>query len=241
MLAPGFTTKAEFKLGPSVYDGLPLTGGGTIQLAGSRILPSRANLSVAGNQVDLQGSFGARGDRLRFHIDAPALERLGFGLAGMLAADGDLTGSFDHPNVVLNYKADSVVLSSNRIGHAEGHAEAARRRERRARLHDGRAQRERRRRRSRHAHRAPDRHARQSLARSSRHRQAAGSAASIWTLAANGKLTEARDGTRWDGTVTRLQNPRHARVESRVAACREAPGRAASRSARRGSRSKARC
>ncbi|MBW9139982.1 hypothetical protein JNB70_25060, partial [Rhizobium pusense] len=26
------------------------------------------------------------------------------------------------------------------------------------------------------------------------------------TLAANGKLTEARDGTRWDGTVTRLQN-----------------------------------
>ncbi|MBW8837371.1 MAG: translocation and assembly module protein TamB, partial [Burkholderia sp.] len=97
VLAPGFTTKAEFKLGPSVYDGLPLTGGGTIQLAGSRILPSRANLSVAGNQVDLQGSFGARGDRLRFHIDAPALERLGFGLAGMIAADGDLTGSFDHP------------------------------------------------------------------------------------------------------------------------------------------------
>jgi translocation and assembly module TamB len=205
VLAPGFTTKAEFKLGPSVYDGLPLTGGGTIQLAGSRILPSRANLSVAGNQVDLQGSFGARGDRLRFHIDAPALERLGFGLAGMIAADGDLTGSFDHPNVVLNYKADSVVLSSNRIGHAEGHAE----------VRDG-------------ANGAlvfttdarnvsaggvdlATLTARLTGTRANHSLEAAATGKLQdrpldLTLAANGKLTEARDGTRWDGTVTRLQN-----------------------------------
>ncbi|MFM0756676.1 translocation/assembly module TamB domain-containing protein [Paraburkholderia strydomiana] len=205
MLAPVFTTKAEFKLGPSVYDGLPLTGGGTVQLAGSRILPSRANLSVAGNQVDLQGSFGARGDRLRFHIDAPALERLGFGLAGLVAADGDLTGSFEHPNVVLNYKADSVVLSSNRIGHAEGHAE----------LRDG-------------ANGAlvfttdarnvsaggvdlATLTARLTGTRASHSLEAAATGKLQdrpldLTLAANGKLTEARAGTRWDGTVTRLQN-----------------------------------
>ncbi|MGY6162237.1 translocation/assembly module TamB domain-containing protein [Paraburkholderia strydomiana] len=205
MLAPVFTTKAEFKLGPSVYDGLPLTGGGTVQLAGSRILPSRANLSVAGNRVDLQGSFGARGDRLRFHIDAPALERLGFGLAGLVAADGDLTGSFEHPNVVLNYKADSVVLSSNRIGHAEGHAE----------LRDG-------------ANGAlvfttdarnvsaggvdlATLTARLTGTRASHSLEAAATGKLQdrpldMTLAANGKLTEARDGTRWDGTVTRLQN-----------------------------------
>ncbi|MEC5407210.1 translocation/assembly module TamB domain-containing protein [Paraburkholderia sp. MPAMCS5] len=205
MLAPVLTTKAEFKLGPSVYDGLPLTGGGTVQLAGSRILPSRATLSVAGNQVDLQGSFGAPGDRLRFRVDAPALDRLGFGLAGLVAADGDLTGSFAHPNVVLNYKADSVVASSNRIGHAEGHAE----------LRDG---------------------ANGALVftTDARNVSAGGvdlttvtarltgtranhslEAAAIGklqdrpldlTLAANGKLTEARDGSRWDGTVTRLQN-----------------------------------
>ncbi|MFM0170186.1 translocation/assembly module TamB domain-containing protein [Paraburkholderia sediminicola] len=205
MLGPVFTTKAEFKLGPSVYDGLPLTGGGTIQLAGSRILPSRANLSVAGNQVDLQGSFGARGDRLKFRVDAPELERLGFGLAGLIAADGDVTGSFAHPNVVLNYKADSVVFSSNRIGHAEGHAE----------LRDG-------------ANGAlvftTDARdlsaggvdlntltARLSGTRASHTLEAAATGKLQdrpleLTLAANGKLTEARDGTRWDGTVTRLQN-----------------------------------
>ncbi|HYS64283.1 MAG TPA: translocation/assembly module TamB domain-containing protein [Paraburkholderia sp.] len=205
MLGPVFTTKAEFKLGPSVYDGLPLTGGGAIQLVGSRILPSRANLSVAGNRVDLQGSFGARGDRLRFRVDAPQLERLGFGLAGLVAADGDVTGSFAHPNVVLNYKADSVVFSSNRIGHAEGHAE----------LRDG-------------ANGAlvfttdarnvsaggvdlTTLTARLSGTRANHTLEAAATGKLQdrpldLTLAANGKLTEARDGTRWDGTVTRLQN-----------------------------------
>ncbi|MFM0283548.1 translocation/assembly module TamB domain-containing protein [Paraburkholderia sediminicola] len=205
MLGPVFTTKAEFKLGPSVYDGLPLTGGGVVQLAGSRILPSHANLSVAGNQVDLQGSFGARGDRLRFRVDAPELDRLGFGLAGLIAADGDVTGSFAHPNVVLNYKADSVVFSSNRIGHAEGHAE----------LRDG-------------ANGAlvftTDARdlsaggvdlntltARLSGTRANHTLEAAATGKLQdrpldLTLAANGKLTEARDGTRWDGTVTRLQN-----------------------------------
>ena len=220
MLGPVFTTKAEFKLGPSVYDNLPLTGGGTVQLAGSRILPSRANLSVAGNEVDLQGSFGARGDRLRFRVDAPQLERLGFGLAGLIAADGDVTGSFAHPNVVLNYKADSVVFGSNRVGHAEGHAE----------LRDG-------------ANGAlvftteardvsaggvdlTTLTARLSGTRANHTLEAAATGKLQdrpldLTLAANGKLTEARDGTHWDGTVTPSAEPRHAGAESRVAACRE--------------------
>ncbi|MFM0739977.1 translocation/assembly module TamB domain-containing protein [Paraburkholderia xenovorans] len=204
-LGPVFTTKAEFKLGPSVYDGLPLTGAGTVQLAGSRILPSRASLSVAGNQVDLQGSFGARGDRLRFRVDAPQLERLGFGLAGLIAADGDITGSFAHPNVVLNYKADSVVFGDNRVGHAEGHAE----------LRDGAN--------GALAFTTDARNlsaggvdlttltARLSGTRANHTLEAAATGKLQdrpldLTLAANGKLTDARDGTHWDGTVSRLQN-----------------------------------
>jgi translocation and assembly module TamB len=205
VLGPVFTTKAEFKLGPSTYDALPLTGAGTVQLVGTRILPSRANLSVAGNQVDLQGSFGAAGDRLRFRVDAPQLERLGFGLAGQVAADGDVTGSFAHPNVTLNYKADSVVFGSNHVGQAEGRAE----------LRDG---------------------ANGALAFTTDAKNVSAGGVDLTTLtarlsgtranhtfeaaatgklqdrpldlsvAANGKLTEARDGTRWDGTVTHLQN-----------------------------------
>ncbi|MCG5075335.1 translocation/assembly module TamB domain-containing protein [Paraburkholderia tagetis] len=205
MLAPTFTTKAQFKLGPSVYDNLPLSGEGLVQLAGSRILPSRANLSVAGNTVDLQGSFGVRGDRLRFRVDAPQLDRLGFGVAGQLAASGDLTGTFAHPDVTLDYKAANVVIGENRVGHAEGRAEA----------HDG---------------------ANGALAFSADASGIAVAGVDITTLsarlsgtrakhaltasakgkvqgqpidfavAANGKLSDTREGTRWDGTLTQLEN-----------------------------------
>ncbi|MDR5736417.1 MULTISPECIES: translocation/assembly module TamB domain-containing protein [unclassified Caballeronia] len=123
VLAPTLTTKATFRLGDSMYDNLPLTGEGTVQIAGTRVLPSTAKLSVAGNDAELNGSFGAPGDRLRFRIDAPQLERLGFGIAGTVKADGDLTGSMAHPNVAANYQADGVVFGANRLGHAEGRAD----------------------------------------------------------------------------------------------------------------------
>jgi translocation and assembly module TamB len=205
VLGPTFTTRADIKIGESVYDDLPMTGGGTIQLAGSRILPSRVSLSVAGNQVDLQGSFGAPGDRLRFRADAPQIERLGFGLAGQVAADGDVTGSFAHPDVVLNYQADSVVFGANRLGHAQGHAEmrdgangalvfttdardlstnGVELSTLSARLNGTRA-----------------RHTLQAQAVGKLYQRPLDLA-----LAANGRLSDTPAGTRWDGTLTQLQN-----------------------------------
>ncbi|WP_445223296.1 translocation/assembly module TamB domain-containing protein [Burkholderia sp. Ac-20379] len=122
-LAPALSSKVQFKLGESVYDGVPMTGQGTLQVAGTRLLPSTTDLSVAGNRVSLNGSFGAPGDRLRFAIDAPQLDRLGFGLQGLVQAHGELTGSIAHPNVAADYRATGVVVGSNRIGSAQGSAE----------------------------------------------------------------------------------------------------------------------
>ncbi|MEX3605786.1 MAG: translocation/assembly module TamB domain-containing protein [Burkholderia sp.] len=122
-LAPALTNKLQFRFGDSVYDGVSMMGQGTVQLAGTRLLPSTAELSVAGNQVSLNGSFGAPDDRLRFEIDAPQLDRLGFGLQGLVAAHGEVTGSIAHLNLAADYRATGVVIGSNRIGSAEGSAE----------------------------------------------------------------------------------------------------------------------
>jgi len=203
--APQVSTKATFKLGDSLYDGLPLTGAGVVQLAGARILPSNANLSIAGNRVDLHGSFGAPGDRLRFAVDAPQLDRLGFGVAGLVQAQGDLTGSFAHPNVTATYKAEGVVFGANRIGAAQGRAD----------IRDG-------------AHGALmftadasnvalgslqlktlRAHLDGTRAKHTLDASALGMAGGRVidaTLAANGGVVENRDGMRWDGTVTRLAN-----------------------------------
>jgi translocation and assembly module TamB len=122
-LSPALSTKVTLTLRDSVYDGLPLTGGGVVQLAGERLLPSRLKLSVAGNEVDLSGGFGAPGDRLAFHIDAPNVDRLGFGLAGTVHADGTVQGSLVRPNVAATYSADALAFGAYRLGHAQGRAE----------------------------------------------------------------------------------------------------------------------
>ncbi|BCQ22571.1 translocation/assembly module TamB domain-containing protein [Caballeronia sp. NK8] len=204
-LAPTLTTKATFKLTDSMYDNLPLTGEGTVQVAGTRLLPSKAALSVAGNEVDLNGSFGAPGDRLRFKVDAPALERLGFGIAGTVKADGDLTGSIAHPNIAANYQADGVVFGANRLGHAEGRAdirdgangalvftlkardastEGVEVANLDANLNGTRA------------HHTLD------LTATGKVR---GQPVNV-ALGANGKFTDAPDGPHWDGAITRLSN-----------------------------------
>lgn len=122
-LTPAPSGKLTFALRDSVYDGLPMTGQGTVQFAGKRLLPSTARLSVAGNDLALDGRFGQASDRLRVDIDARQLDRLGFGLAGRLSAHGEVTGSLAHPNLSANYAADGVSFGAYRVAHAEGRAE----------------------------------------------------------------------------------------------------------------------
>lgn len=204
-LAQPFSTKLKFELGDSVYDGFPLTGAGTLALVGARLLPSDAKLSIAGNDVELHGSFGGPGDRLRFHVDAPRLDRLGFGVAGTVLADGDLTGSLAHPGVTLSYDARGLALGANRIGAATGSA----------RIRDGAAGALEFTTNAREVHAGVvdlatlTAHVAGTRGKHTFDAQAKGTVRSRpidVMLAGTGALTDARDGLRWDGVLARLAN-----------------------------------
>ena len=110
----------DFALGESEYAGLPMTGNGKVRLEGERLLPSQASLLMAGNQVNLNGSFGARGDSLKVNIDAPQLDRLKFGVGGRAKVDAVVTGTLKKPEVVGDYSAQALVVGPHKVASANG-------------------------------------------------------------------------------------------------------------------------
>jgi translocation and assembly module TamB len=122
-LAKVLRVAVDFALKESEYAGLPMTGGGKVRLEGERLLPSEASLLMAGNQVNLSGSFGARGDRLKVNVDAPQLDRLKFGVAGRAKLDAEITGTLKRPEIVGDYSAQSLVIGPHKVASASGHAE----------------------------------------------------------------------------------------------------------------------
>ena len=122
VLQPEFATRVRFGIHDSTYDNLPMTGGGSLQLIGKRVVASDATISVAGNNASIKGGFGTPADRLDFRIAAPALERLGFGLAGAIEASGRLAGTFAHPVVDATYMARGLVVGANRLVELAGQA-----------------------------------------------------------------------------------------------------------------------
>ncbi|WP_039874686.1 translocation/assembly module TamB domain-containing protein [Herbaspirillum frisingense] len=122
-LSPELKVKLGFRIHDSSYGDLPMSGRGDLQLAGMRLLPSRANLQVAGNTLDLDGSFGKAGDKLRLKVDAPQLARLGYGLSGLLRLDGTVSGTRQRPDVVASFQAEQLQFGAHKLHHLAGQSE----------------------------------------------------------------------------------------------------------------------
>lgn len=122
-LAKVLRVALDFALNESEYAGLPMTGNGKVRVEGERLMPSEASLLMAGNQVNLKGSFGARGDRLKVNIDAPQLDRLKFGVGGRARVDAEISGTLKRPEVVGDYAAQALVIGPHKVASASGHAE----------------------------------------------------------------------------------------------------------------------
>jgi translocation and assembly module TamB len=113
-LKPELQASVRFDIRDSSYAKLPMSGGGTLRLAGKQVDDSDIALAVAGNKVALQGGFGAPGKQLNFSIDAPAIDRLGFGLAGALAAKGQLAGTLERPLAQADIQGERLAFGEYR-------------------------------------------------------------------------------------------------------------------------------
>ena len=122
-LSPELQARLNFIIHDSSYDQLPMSGSGKLQLAGKRLLPSSLDMLVAGNQLQLKGAFGAPSDKLDIHIDAPQLARLGFGVAGLLKLDGQLTGSMQRPNLRATYSGRQLAFGPHHLNRVDGQAD----------------------------------------------------------------------------------------------------------------------
>lgn len=121
-LRPQPSAKVQFKVHDSMYANLPMTGGGTVQVDGERLLPSDARLSIAGNALRIKGSFGEPADRATLDIDAPVLGRLGFGLSGLLRVDGRIGGTLERPLLDARYRAERLAFGEHRLAWLSGQA-----------------------------------------------------------------------------------------------------------------------
>lgn len=123
-LQPELAARIAFDINDSTYNELPMSGGGVVNIAGKRVLDSDAALAIAGNRLAINGAFGRPDDRLLVNIDAPALEKLGFGLTGMLQLQGSFAGTLQQPRVDADFKAENLRFGEHRLVSASGEVEA---------------------------------------------------------------------------------------------------------------------
>ncbi len=109
-LSPRLAFDGQLQLTDSRLAGMPLSGGGSLSLDGSRIHHADVNLSALGNRLAVQGAFGAAGDRLTLRVDAPQLEHLGQGFSGRMSARGTLGGTLDQPAGQIDLVASQLAV-----------------------------------------------------------------------------------------------------------------------------------
>lgn len=122
-IRPELQANLRFDIKDSSYATLPMSGGGTLQLAGKLVNASDIVLSVAGNRLAVKGGFGAPGRQLAFSVDAPAIDRLGFGLGGVLHAKGQLAGTLERPMVQADIQASGLAFGAYRVARLTSRAD----------------------------------------------------------------------------------------------------------------------
>jgi len=117
---PQLAAHLTFDIRDSTYNNLPMHGGGVLDIAGKQVRNSNAELTIAGNHLQVTGAFGRPNDRLLVNLDAPELGRLGFGLDGLLQLQGSFAGTTAKPQIAAEFTAKSLRFAEHSLTAATG-------------------------------------------------------------------------------------------------------------------------
>lgn len=106
------TPKIEARVGLAVADSRlraqPLAGQGQLHLSAGRLRDSDVDLRLGANRLTMRGGFGAPGDRLTLHVQAPQLAMLDPGLSGRIEARAELSGALAAPVGSIEVSAEGL-------------------------------------------------------------------------------------------------------------------------------------
>ncbi|XXQ69195.1 translocation/assembly module TamB domain-containing protein [Neisseriaceae bacterium B1] len=86
---------AQMQFGKSQLSGAELSGSAKIGYLDKHLHQADADIRLGQNRILTQGAYGKKGDTLKLDINAPELNRFGFGVQGALIAKGTLTSIAD--------------------------------------------------------------------------------------------------------------------------------------------------
>lgn len=101
-------TRAEFRLSDSQWAGLPLLGGGLLQLNSQGLQDSDLELSLGENQLKVKGAFGLPGQQAHLQADLPQPAPLG--LTGSLKAEATLSGTMKNAQLEAHLNSPQLGL-----------------------------------------------------------------------------------------------------------------------------------
>ncbi len=101
----------KMQFGQSMLSGVPLRGSADVVYENEHLSRAVADILLGRNSIKSNGSFGKAGDRLNLDINAPELDKFGFGLSGLVTAKGYVAGEPKKIEANLSGQARNLRLS----------------------------------------------------------------------------------------------------------------------------------
>ncbi|MFC5481265.1 translocation/assembly module TamB domain-containing protein [Massilia suwonensis] len=108
VLAPAWKVNTDFALRPSRLFDQPLSGKGKLTADAKHVSGVDANLALGQNTVNLNGAFGAPGERLAWRVEGRNLATLRADLYGAVNANGVITGTMSNPRTTFVADANGL-------------------------------------------------------------------------------------------------------------------------------------